>query len=474
MDDVFELIVVGAGPAGEKAAAQAAYFGKRVAVVERSDVPGGTPATTGGIPSKTIREAALYLTGFRRREIYGVGMDLAPEISLERIRVRAQEVIRLAVDAVRENLDRHGIELIPGQARIGSDRSVIVNGSETRILKAEIVLIATGSRPLRPKSVPFEDPDVYDSETILTLDRIPSSLVVVGGGPVGCEYASVGAALGVNVTLVDSGERLLPFMDGEISAVLAKTFADGGIRMALGQGVATIRRQDGDLTVTLGDGGVVRPDKVLFAAGRAGNTEGLGLAEAGVDVDERGRILVDEHYRTSAEHVYAAGDVIGPPALASVSAEQGRVAICHAFGIPFKETVDPLPPFGVYSIPEVAMVGMTEEAATSEGVPYEVGRAWFAENARARIAGATDGLVKLVFRRDDRSLIGAHVMGEVASELIHIPQAVLHGHGPIDRFIHSTFNVPTYADAFKYAAYDGLQRLSRVPRSPGSLGSADR
>jgi NAD(P) transhydrogenase len=239
-----------------------------------------------------------------------------------------------------------------------------------------------------------------------------------------------------------------------------------GIRLVMGRGVATIGRVDGALAVTLADGEVLRPDKVLFAAGRAGNTEGLGLAEAGIEVDPRGRILVDERYRTAAEGIYAAGDVIGPPALASVSAEQGRVAVCHAFGIPFKETVDPLPPFGVYSIPEVGMVGMTGEAAAAAGIDHEVGRSWFAQNPRARIAGTTDGLVKLVFRRDDRTLLGVHVLGDIASELVHIGQAVLHGGGTIDRFIHTTFNVPTYAEAFKYAAYDGLQRLSGPRSSP--------
>jgi NAD(P) transhydrogenase len=463
MAERFDLIVIGAGPAGEKAAAQAAYFGRRVAVVERSQVPGGTPATTGGIPTKTMREAALYLTGFRRREVYGIGLDLPSEISLERIRERAEDVVRLTIDTVRENLDRHGVELVHGEARLEADRSVVVRGEKERVLRGDVVLIATGSRPFRPATVPFDDPDVHDSESILDLDRMPRRLVVVGGGPVGCEYASLYAALGLEVTLVDAAERLLPFMDAEISGLLAKAFAGMGIRLVLGQGVATIGRQEGRLAVTLADGEIVRPEKVLFAAGRAGNTEDLGLAEAGIEVDQRGRIVVDDHFETSAEGVYAAGDVIGPPALASVSMEQGRVAICHAFGIPFKESVDPLPPLSVSSIPEVGMVGMTEEAAAAAGIEYEVGRAWFAQNARARIAGTTDGLVKLVFRREDRTLLGAHVMGDTASELVHLPQAVLHTGGTIDRFIHTTFNVPTYAEAFKYAAYDGLQRLEGRP-----------
>jgi NAD(P) transhydrogenase len=471
MEERFDLVVIGAGPAGEKGAAQAAYFGKRVAVVDRSLVPGGTTASTGGIPTKTMREAALYLTGFRRREVYGIGLDLPPEVSLDRIRARAEEVVRLMIDTVRENLDRHGVELIRGEARVEADRSVLVRSDRERILRGQVVLIATGSRPFHPATVPFDDPDVEDSESILELDRVPRRLVVVGGGPVGCEYASLYAALGVEVVLVDAGGRLLPFMDTEISHLLAEAFAANGIRLVLGRGVAAIGRQEGELAVTLADGEIVWPEKVLFAAGRSGNTHELGLAEAGIEVDQRGRIAVDDRYRTSAEGIYAAGDVIGPPALASVSMEQGRVAICHAFHIPFKETVDPLAPFGVYSIPEVGMVGMTEEAAAAAGVEYEVGRGWFAQNARARIAGTTDGLVKLVFRREDRKLLGVHVMGDVASELVHIGQAVLHAGGAIDRFIHTTFNVPTYAEAFKYAAYDGLQRLGGRPRSPDAPSS---
>ncbi|HWC69790.1 MAG TPA: Si-specific NAD(P)(+) transhydrogenase [Actinomycetota bacterium] len=464
----YDLVVIGAGPAGEKAAAQAAYFGKRVAVVERAEVPGGTPATTGGIPTKTIREAALYLTGFRRREIYGVGLDLPPEISLERIRERAEDVVELGIATVQQNLERHGIELVRGEARLGAGRSVVVRGYDECTLVGDVVLIATGSRPYRPATIPFDDPAVDDSESILEVDRIPRSLVVVGGGPVGCEYASLLAALRVDVTLIDSGERLLPFMDAEISEVLAESFTQIGIRLVLGQGVATIGRTDERLAVTLADGEILNPERVLFAAGRAGNTDELGLTEAGIDRDARGRIVVDEHYRTSADGIYAAGDVIGPPALASVSMEQGRVAICHAFDIPFKESVDPTPPYGVYSIPEVAMVGMSEAAAAAEGIDHEVGRAWFAHNTRARIAGTTEGLVKLVFRRDDRTLVGCHIVGDIASELVHLPQAVLHAGGTIDRFIHTTFNVPTYSEAFKYAAYDGLQRLGG-PSSPTTV-----
>jgi NAD(P) transhydrogenase len=282
---------------------------------------------------------------------------------------------------------------------------------------------------------------------------------VVGGGAVGCEYASIFTALGVEVTLVDSGTSLLSFFDGEVSELLARSFSELGMRLVLAGGRAAVGRDHRGLNCTLTSGEEIRADKVLFASGRVGNVEGLGLEQAGVRVDARNRIVVDEEFRTTAESIYAAGDVIGPPALASVSMEQGRVAACYALGIPFKETVDPLPPFGVYCVPEVAMVGLSEEGAAAGGIDHEIGRGWFAGNTRATIAGATDGLVKLVFERETRRLLGIHVLGDNAAELVHLGQAVLHYGGSIDYFIHSTFNAPTVSEAYKYAAYDGLQRL---------------
>jgi NAD(P) transhydrogenase len=358
-EDRFDMVVIGSGPAGEKAAAQAAYFGKRVAVVERSPSPGGAVVLNGEIPSKTLRETALYVTGFRRREVYGLGLTLDPEATVAQLRARTVEVIETMTDAVRSNLDRHAIELVRGEARLGLDRTVHVtlDGGRERALQGRVVLIATGSRPFRPESVPFDDPDVHDSETVLDIDRPFTSLVVVGGGAVGCEYASIFTALGVKVALVDSGERLLSFFDREVSQLLASAFLGMGMRLVLGSGRALVERDGNVLKCTLASGEEIRPDKVLFASGRVGNIEDLCLEEAGVQVDARNRIIVDEQFRTSAESIYAAGDVIGPPALASVSMEQGRVAACYALGIPFKETVDPMPPFGVYSVPEAAMVG---------------------------------------------------------------------------------------------------------------------
>ena len=461
MDDSFDMIVIGAGPAGEKAAVQAAFYGKRVAVVDRAASPGGSAVRSAGVPTKTLRETALYLTGFQRRDTYGLSLQLLPSLALERLLARTAEVIATRTASVQANLDRQEVQLLRGQARLGPDRSVIVRSEDgpERALQAGVILIATGSRPLRPPEIPFEDPDVHDPESIIGLDRIPRSMVVVGGGPVGCEYASVFTALGVEVTLLDRADRLLPFMDTEISDVLARAFAGMGMRLALGSGVGTVARVGDQLRVTLASGERLHPDKVLFAAGRAGSTEGLGLPEAGVKTDARGRIVVDETYRTTAEGIYAAGDVIGPPALASVSMEQGRVAATHAFGIAFKQTLDPLPPYGIYSIPEAAMVGMTEQAARAAGIDCEVGRGWFEHSPRAQIAGSTEGLIKLVFRRDDRRLLGVHIVGEIATELIHQGQGAIAAGAPIDTFIDRTFNLPTFSETYKYAAYDGLQRL---------------
>ena len=479
--DHYDLIVIGSGPAGEKGAAQAAYFGKRVALVERAARLGGAPVNSGGLPTKTLRETALYLTGFHRRELYGIGLDIGPELMLERLRARAARVSEVAGTAVRRNIERHGIELIEGSARLETDGQVSVESSDGRamMLHADVILIATGSRPFRPTAIPFDHPDVHDSDSILGLDRLPASLVVIGGGPVGSEYASIFTSLGVEVTLVDRGTHLLPFLDSEISEQLAMCFADMGMRLVLGSSRADVSADDSGLRVELSEGETLQPEMVLFAAGRSGNTEGLGLEGLGVDTDARGRIVVDDEFQTTRAGVYAAGDVIGPPALASVSAEQGRVAMCHAFAIPFKETVDPLAPFGIYTLPEVGMVGMTEAGAAAAGIKAEVGRAFFVDNPRSVIAGTTRGLIKLVFSVGDRRLLGVHILGEEAGELIHAGQAVIHADGTIDQFIHTTFALPTRSEAYKYAAYDGLQRLqggrpgAMVERAPVDPESPD-
>jgi NAD(P) transhydrogenase len=458
----YDLVVIGSGPAGEKGAAHAAYFGKHVAMIERTAEPGGTPVSSAGIPTKTLREATLYVTGSGRRHLYGIGAQVDLDVALQILSRRTQAVTALMQANVRANLERHGIDLIHGTARLDSGRHVVVglaDGQERR-LKARAILIASGSRPFRPPTVPFDDPDVHDSDTILDIDRPFKSIVVVGGGPIGCEYASIFNALGIEVTLVDMGSALLPFMDREISGTLADCFQRAGMNVRLGVGSAAIQRRRGALTVSIEGAKPLRPDKVLFAAGRSGNTEGLGLERVGVKLDPRGRVLVNAQFRTSAPGIYAAGDVIGPPALASVSMDQGRHAASNAMRTPYRNVGSSAAPFGVYSLPEVAMIGATEEEAGKGAV---VGRAGFTGNARANIAGTTDGMVKLIFRRADRRLLGAHIVGDIAAEMIHVAQAVLHSGGTIDYFVHSTFNVPTWTDAYKYAAFDALDRFERRP-----------
>jgi NAD(P) transhydrogenase len=463
--DRFDLVVIGSGPAGEKGANQAAYHGHQVAVVERRSQPGGASIAVAGMPAKTLRDTAVYLTGWSQRDVYGIGISLAPDCVMNRLRTRMAEVAETMAAAVGQNLEQHGVELIHGDARLGPDRTVIVSDPEggKRILHARVVLLATGSRPYHPPDVPFEDPDVHDSDTILSLERLPERILIIGGGPVGSEYASIFTALGVEVTLVDRGTRLLPLVDREISDALAENLRRSGGRLIFSGHVESIGRDVQGLVVRV-DGEELRPQVVLHAVGRTGNVEGLGLPDAGVEVDRRGRIQVDQSFQTASEGIYAAGDVIGPPGLASVSMEQARVAMCRAFSIPLKKSVDPLVPTSIYTLPEVASVGLTEEAARSTGEDVETGRALFAANSRARIAGTTEGLVKLVFRASDRRLLGAHILGHEASELIHIAQAMLRARATVREFIDATFNVPTRADAYKYAAYDALENLEAQAR----------
>jgi NAD(P) transhydrogenase len=469
--DSFDLVVIGGGPAGEKGANQAAYFGHRVAVVERRRRLGGSAITVSGVPVKALRDTAVYLSGWSRRDTYGVGLGLAPDLVMNRLRERVRDVVATMSTAVEESLNRHGVELVHGEARLGPNRTVIVADEDgaVRTLRARVVLLATGSRPHHPPGIPFEDPDVHDSATVLSIHRPPDDVLIVGGGPVGCEYASIFAALGVHVTLVDHGTRLLPMLDRELSAELAQSLERAGARLMLGAHLETVER-DADGLVVRVDGEPLRPDLVLHAAGRSGNVEGLGLAEAGVEADDRGRIRVNRNFQTTAPGIYAAGDITGPPGLASVAMEQARVAMCSAFQLGFKESLDAVVPTGIFTLPEAAMVGLTEDQARAASADVETGRACFDANARAVIAGSTQGVVKLVFRATDRQLLGAHILGEEATELIHIAQAVVHHGGTIDDFIDTTFNFPTRADAYKYAAYDGLQRLQAHAARRRSLG----
>lgn len=424
----------------------------------------------GGIPTKTLRESALYVTGFRKRDLYGVAPVIDRDRIIEVLRTRAAEVSAVVEHQVRDNFDRHAIDVIRGHGRLTGRGRVDVEtaGGGRRRLACDIVLLATGSRPLHPSLFDFDDPDVLDSESLLNLGSLADSVAVVGAGPIGCEYASIFRALDVHVTLIDVAPRLAAMLDTEISDRLARSFERLGIDLRLGTSVHAVDHADGGLVLALEDGRTLAASKVLVAAGRAGNTEDLGLEEAGVALDPRGRVIVGADFQTTCPGVYAAGDVIGPPALASVAMEEGRRAASFALGTPLHEGTRYDPPFGIYGVPEVAAVGLTEEQARAAGVDYAVGRAEFSRNVRAAIAGADEGMVKLVFRRDDRRLLGVHIIGEMAAEIVHLGQAVLQNGGGLDYFIQAPFNVPTWTDAFKYAAFDGLQQLEpgapiRVP-----------
>jgi NAD(P) transhydrogenase len=462
--EAFDLVVIGSGPAGEKGAAQAAYFGKKVALVEKAPALGGASVHTGTLPSKTLRETALYMTGFQRRRLYGMSLEVDKDASLRQLMGRLRTVTDQQVAQIDRNMQRHGVTVVRGEAAFTSPTEIEVRaGAGARTLRAPYFLVAPGSSPHRPAGVPFDDPDVEDSDTILDLDRIPLSLAVVGGGIIGCEYACLFAALGTAIIIIEGRGSLLGGLDGEMSAGMKTALERGGNEVMLGDAVEAITRiPDGPLRIALKSGKVLQVDKILYSAGRAGNTKGLGLDKAGIALDARGRITVNEHFQTTAQpHIYAAGDVIGNPALASVSMEQGRVAACHAFGIPYKTHVAPLTPFGVYTIPEISMVGATEEELKAKGVAYEVGRARYEHNARGQIIGEMDGMLKVLFDRATKKLLGVHIIGDRATELIHIGQMVMSTGGSIDVFIDSIFNFPTLAELYKYAAYDGLGRLAK-------------
>jgi len=463
----YDLVVIGGGPAGEKGAAQAAYFGKRVALVEATPYLGGAGVNTGTIPSKTLRESALYYSGLRQRGLYGIDYSLKKDVEVQDFLYREHEVVRSLRELTRENVERHRIDLYHGRASFTDPHTVCVaftDGRAPTTLEGDVVLIATGSVPSRGRGIPFEDPRVYDSDEILEMETMPRSMVVVGAGVIGCEYATMFAALGIKVTLVDGRDRLLPFLDGEISESLRMRMSLLGIEVRLEESVRSYTAAADAVQLDLERAGALEVDSVLVAAGRLGNTTGLGLEGIGLPVDDRGHLAVDEHYRTAIPHIYAAGDVIGFPALAATSMEQARVAMVHAFDLKYKPRVAPILPLAVYTIPEVAMVGETEESCREKTIDYCVGRASYRTNPRGQIIGDLTGQVKLVFRTDDKRLLGTHIIGESASELVHVGMMVLTAGGTIDAFITAVFNYPTLGDAYKYAAYDALGALASRTR----------
>jgi NAD(P) transhydrogenase len=468
--DAYDLVVIGSGPAGEKGAAQAAYFGKRVALVERAPRLGGACINTGTIPSKTLRETALYYSGLRQRGLYGVDYSLKEDLTVGHFMYRERLVVENEWRIIRRNLERHGIEVIEGEASLADARTVRVraaDGAERR-LRAPVVLVATGSSPHRPPEVPFDDRLVFDSDSILRMQRIPKTMAVVGGGVIGSEYACIFTALGVQVTLVESRERLLPFVDREIAARLEAQLRGLGLRFLFNERVVSVAAGGQGVRLALRGGETLGCDIALFAAGRQSNVEGLGLEAVGVRLGARGLIQVDEHYQTSVPGIYAAGDVIGFPALASTSMEQARVAVVHAFDLHYKERLSPILPLAVYTIPEISLVGLTEEACREQGRPYLVGRAYYEKSPRGQIIGDLAGMLKLVFAPEDRHLLGVHLIGELASELVHVGAHVMAADGTIDAFIQAVYNYPTLADSYKYAAYDGLGQWQAWQRERGT------
>jgi len=456
-NDSFDLIVIGCGPAGEKAGAQAAYFGKRVAVIERATSPGGSCINTGTVPSKTLRESALYFSGLGQRGLYGIEYSLKENLTVHDFMHHEREVVEMERRRILKNLDLHKIEYIQGQASFEDAHTVAIG---SRKLTGQIILISTGSKPNRPAEISFDDVHTFDSDTFLQMDRIPKSLAVIGGGVIGCEYASIFMALGVKVTLVDGRDRLLPFLDSEISDRLRDRLAELGMNFWFNERPVKVENSAAGAKLTMKSGKVLETDAALFAAGRRAAVDGLALEKAGLAVNDRGYLAVDENYRTAVANIYAAGDVIGFPALASTSMEQGRVAVCHAFGFQYKQRVASMLPMGIYTIPEISAAGETEDSCKEKKIDHCVGRAHYSNNARGHITGDTAGLLKLIFSPADKKLLGLSIIGESATELVHIGMMVLDNGLTINEFIDQVFNYPTLSEMYKYAAYDGLGNLS--------------
>lgn len=461
----YDLLVIGSGPAGQRAAIQAAKIDKRVALIEKKTVVGGVCINTGTIPSKTLREAVLYLSGYRERGFYGSSYTVKQNITMEDLLVRTDQVIRHEVDVTRHQLKRNRVEVIDGFAKFTGPNALAIDDSDGRAhreLTAANIVIATGTEATCDEHIPFDGQSILISDDILRLKKLPRTIAVVGGGVIGCEYATIFSALGPRVSLIDKRSRVLPFVDSEITDALTYQMRENRVTLRMGEEVAAIERftdEHGDkVRIFLDSGKQIVADKVLYSIGRTGATAKLNMEAAGLAVDDRGRINVDEHYRTQVPNIYAVGDVIGFPSLASTSMEQGRLAACHMFGIP-ATSVPALFPYGIYTIPEISVVGRNEEELTKDNVPYEVGKARYKEIARGQIIGDTIGLLKLIFHSETRELLGVHIIGEGASELIHIGQAVLAFKGKVDYFINTVFNYPTLAECYKVAAFDGINRL---------------
>ena len=455
----FDVAVVGGGPAGHHAAIQAAKLGRKVALVDSRPEVGGACVHTGTIPSKTLREAILYLTGFLQRGIYGVTYAVKPDIVPADLTLRIQHVVKHEAEVFRLQLQRNRVRLIRGLGSFLDPHSLLVSGEgvEARV-EADILIIACGTSPARSDKFPVDGKSILDSDTLPGISNIPRTMTVVGAGVIGVEYACMMAALGVKVALVEQRPKILEFADAEIVDTLCYHMREMGVVFRLGEEVEQVgRRGDGCVVATLKSRKEIVSESVLYAVGRQGNTAGLNLLAAGLEADGRGRISVDENFRTKVPHIYAAGDIIGFPSLASASMEQGRAAACHALGMPIQRMTDLLP-YGIYTIPEISFVGKSEAELTAAGVPYDVGVARYREIARGQILGDDKGLLKLLFHAQSGRLLGVHIIGEGATEIVHIGQAVMALEGTLDFFVNNAFNYPTLAEAYKVAALDVANR----------------
>jgi NAD(P) transhydrogenase len=460
----FDLLVIGSGPGGQKAAIAAAKLDRRVAIVERPAMLGGVCNNTGTIPSKTLREAVLYLTGLDQREMYGQSYRLKDEVTIADLTMRTSHVVSRENDVVRSQLTRNRVTILTGEARFtGPNTMKISSGEQAREVTAENIVIATGTKPARPDTVAFDERTIIDSDGILQLEHVPRSMVVAGAGVIGIEYASMFAALGTKVTVVEQRERMLEFCDVEVVEALKYHLRDLAVTFRFGERVSSVEAHPGGAIAMLASGKRIPADTVMYSAGRQGQTDALDLPAAGLSADQRGRITVDEFFQTEVPHIYAVGDVIGFPALAATSMEQGRLAAHHACGEPV-HSARQAQPIGIYSIPEISFIGKTEDELTRECVPFEVGVSRYRELARGAIIGDSYGVLKLLVSPEDRTLLGVHVFGTGATELVHIGQAVMGCGGTIDYLVDAVFNYPTLAESYKVAALDATNKMREVER----------
>ena len=459
--DHYDLIVIGSGPSGRRAAIQAAKFGKNVLVVERGRRVGGVSVHTGTIPSKTLRETALNLSGWRERGFYGRAYRVKQDISADDLRTRLHITLNHEIEVLEHQFARNQVATIRGDARFINQDQIEVTGEEgeTISFSADRFLLAVGTVPFRPDYIPFDEERVFDSDGILEIKSLPRAITVIGAGVIGIEYATIFSALDVHVTLVEPRDTMLDFIDKELISDFTYQLRDRGIAMRFGSKAEKVTREEHTCRIELEGGRHINSDVVLFAAGRMGATDTLNLEACGLDCDHRGRLTVDPNtFQTSCEKIYAAGDVIGFPSLASTSMEQGRIAACHAFGEVAHEPPEYFP-YGIYSVPEISTVGMTEEEIIERKIPYETGIARFRETSRGHIMGLESGMLKMLFSLKTRRLLGCHIVGEGATELIHIGQAVLNLQGTLEYFVENTFNYPTLAEAYKIAALDAWNRM---------------